>query len=146
MFSDSALKVVFTTLYVDVKEPADLKWISSRLVTRISPHNQTQKLVGARRALSYLPPGRFASSLCVERSDVFALLLSSLPSPVSGLPLSALRRVVGLTGLEPVTLRLSSACSNQLSYRPQGFEFQKKVEAWGFEPQTYSLQSYRSTN
>ncbi len=28
--------------------------------------------------------------------------------------------VVGLTGLEPVTLRLSSACSNQLSYRPIG--------------------------
>src|SRR5436309_14704031 len=27
-------------------------------------------------------------------------------------------RKVGLTGLEPVTLRLSSACSNQLSYRP----------------------------
>jgi hypothetical protein len=29
--------------------------------------------------------------------------------------------MVGLTGFEPVTLRLSSACSNQLSYRP-GFE------------------------
>src|SRR6266404_679946 len=28
---------------------------------------------------------------------------------------------VGLTGLEPVTLRLSSACSNQLSYRPAKF-------------------------
>ena len=28
-------------------------------------------------------------------------------------------RPVGLTGLEPVTLRLSSACSNQLSYRPR---------------------------
>lgn len=26
--------------------------------------------------------------------------------------------LVGLTGLEPVTLRLSSVCSNQLSYRP----------------------------
>ncbi len=26
--------------------------------------------------------------------------------------------VVGLTGLEPVTPRLSSACSNQLSYKP----------------------------
>ena len=26
--------------------------------------------------------------------------------------------MVGLTGFEPVTLRLSSACSNQLSYRP----------------------------
>ena len=25
---------------------------------------------------------------------------------------------MGLTGFEPVTLRLSSACSNQLSYRP----------------------------
>ncbi len=28
--------------------------------------------------------------------------------------------VVGVTGFEPVTLRLSSACSNQLSYRPPG--------------------------
>ena len=31
-----------------------------------------------------------------------------------------LLKMVGLTGLEPVTLRLSSACSNQLSYRPLG--------------------------
>ncbi len=51
---------------------------------------------------------------------------------------------VGLTGLEPVTLRLSSACSNQLSYRPCGSA--SMVEARGFEPLTYSLQSYRSTN
>lgn len=28
--------------------------------------------------------------------------------------------MVGLIGLEPMTLRLSSACSNQLSYRPDG--------------------------
>ena len=27
--------------------------------------------------------------------------------------------MVGVTGLEPVTLRLSSACSNQLSYTPE---------------------------
>ena len=27
-------------------------------------------------------------------------------------------KVVGVTGIEPVTLRLSSACSNQLSYTP----------------------------
>ncbi len=26
--------------------------------------------------------------------------------------------LVGVTGVEPVTLRLSSACSNQLSYTP----------------------------
>ena len=29
-----------------------------------------------------------------------------------------LNQVVGVTGFEPVTLRLSSACSNQLSYTP----------------------------
>ena len=29
------------------------------------------------------------------------------------------RKMVGVTGLEPVTLRLSSACSNQLSYTPR---------------------------
>ena len=28
------------------------------------------------------------------------------------------KKVVGVTGFEPVTLRLSSACSNQLSYTP----------------------------
>ena len=41
--------------------------------------------------------------------------------------------MVGLTGLEPVTLRLSSACSNQLSYRPRfaatppNFEFRLPI-------------------
>ena len=29
-----------------------------------------------------------------------------------------IKQVVGVTGFEPVTLRLSSACSNQLSYTP----------------------------
>ena len=48
--------------------------------------------------------------------------------------------LVGLTGLEPVTLRLSSACSNQLSYRPNLVELRR------LELLTYSLQSYRSTN
>ena len=37
--------------------------------------------------------------------------------------------LVGLTGFEPVTLRLSSACSNQLSYRPA----LKTVQAGGAE-------------
>ena len=30
-------------------------------------------------------------------------------------------QLVGLTGLEPVTPRLSSVCSNQLSYRPSSY-------------------------
>ena len=55
--------------------------------------------------------------------------------------------MVGVAGFEPATLRLSSACSNQLSYTPNGEPLlNEMVEAWGFEPQTYSLQSYRSTN
>jgi hypothetical protein len=35
---------------------------------------------------------------------------------------------MGLTGLEPVTLRLSSACSNQLSYRPSEKRFNAGIE------------------
>ena len=62
--------------------------------------------------------------------------------------------LVGLIGLEPMTLRLSSACSNQLSYRPKnlGTKFlkmllrSKSMEARGLEPRTSSLQSWRSTN
>ena len=74
--------------------------------------------------------------------------------------------MVGVTGFEPVTLRLSSACSNQLSYTPalnaelgmQSAEFlsfcilrfafciQMLVELRRLELPTYSLQSYRSTN
>jgi hypothetical protein len=62
--------------------------------------------------------------------------------------------MVGLTGVEPVTLRLSSACSNQLSYRPYSEceaitsirNFPRLVELRRVELLTYSLQSYRSTN
>ena len=54
-------------------------------------------------------------------------------------------QVVGVTGFEPVTLRLSSACSNQLSYTPI-VGYSKLVELRRFELLTYSLQSYRSTN
>jgi hypothetical protein len=38
---------------------------------------------------------------------------------------------MGLTGLEPVTLRLSSACSNQLSYRP-GAAARRQIVDFGF--------------
>ena len=59
------------------------------------------------------------------------------------------RVTMGLTGFEPVTLRLSSACSNQLSYRPNyrldfaplSHSLGLVVEVRGFEPLTYSLQS-----
>ncbi len=78
--------------------------------------------------------------------------------------------MVGVRGVEPRTLRLSSACSNQLSYTPnpkcgiRSVECRMKtaanyafctmhlafctnlVELRRFELLTYSLQSYRSTN
>ena len=86
-------------------------------------------------------------------------------------PLLSLRpagEMVGPDGLEPSTPRLSSACSNQLSYKPgHGGNDQKSnskyqsiaaplalrwplrravVELRRVELLTYSLQSYRSTN
>ena len=56
------------------------------------------------------------------------------------------KQVVGVTGFEPVTLRLSSACSNQLSYTPARRCARRMVELRRLELLTYSLQSYRSTN
>ena len=38
--------------------------------------------------------------------------------PAELLRQNLIQKVVGVTGVEPVTLRLSSACSNQLSYTP----------------------------
>ena len=61
--------------------------------------------------------------------------------------------MVGPGGLEPPTPRLSSACSNQLSYEPiarQRVRDQSAatvmVEPTGIEPVTSCLQSRRSTN
>ena len=50
---------------------------------------------------------------------VFELRMS--PSSASKKSFRFLRhlQMVGVTGFEPVTLRLSSACSNQLSYTPE---------------------------
>ncbi len=47
--------------------------------------------------------------LCTANFISDRLLINGSSQPAPGM---------GLTGLEPVTLRLSSACSNQLSYRP----------------------------
>ena len=41
--------------------------------------------------------------------------------------------LVGVTGLEPVTLRLSSACSNQLSYRPDQIVRRSSIRVGGAE-------------
>src|SRR6266699_1347140 len=63
----------------------------------------------------------------IPGKDEFGLKLVAARTPhqiaAATVPQSKIRNrkskiKMGLTGLEPVTLRLSSACSNQLSYRP----------------------------
>jgi hypothetical protein len=44
-------------------------------------------------------------------------------------------KMVGVTGVEPVTLRLSSACSNQLSYTPNAASPQSQISNLEFEIQ-----------
>ena len=66
-------------------------------------------------------------------------------------PFKHLLKMVGPDGLEPSTPRLSSACSNQLSYEPkmklEESEFGRNlVEPDGIEPTTPCLQSRCSTN
>ena len=51
--------------------------------------------------------------------------------------------MVGSSGLEPPTSRLSGVCSNRLSYKP---ETKAMVEINGIEPLTSCVQSRRSTN
>ena len=58
----------------------------------------------------------------MSKSDLLLVRMTSFitgsRSCAAGLTGQSLREMVGLAGLEPATPRLSSACSNQLSYRP----------------------------
>ena len=71
--------------------------------------------------------------------------LGSVADP-EGEELLCTDRMVGQAGLEPATPRLSSACSNQLSYRPLVFAGLALVELRRLELLTSCLQSRRSTN
>ncbi len=64
-----------------------------------------------------------------RREALFATRMSIFPSLLLQLPLRLPPSLVGLTGLEPVTPRLSSVCSNQLSYRPIA-SFPRRPLAW----------------
>jgi hypothetical protein len=67
--------------------------------------DRTGDLLLAKQALSQLSYGPWRRELNPE-----------IGAPI--LPFSSLSWLVGLGGLEPPTPRLSSVCSNQLSYRP----------------------------
>ena len=57
--------------------------------------------------------------LCIVVKERTGEESAGVVTPAPSLPENCFQ-VVGVTGFEPVTLRLSSACSNQLSYRPGG--------------------------
>ena len=64
-------------------------------------------------------PDNIASANCfVIKRPSFVTGPASRSALRRGSFLFSLRKLVGVTGFEPVTLRLSSACSNQLSYTP----------------------------
>jgi hypothetical protein len=56
--------------------------------------------------------------LCVVVKEPAKPSQHALLKPAELLRRNLIQKVVGVTGVEPVTLRLSSACSNQLSYTP----------------------------
>ena len=93
-------KVVFLPFYTVVKDL--LLAQSSR------PH----------RKMFYFPMNFLTSSPLFLFFSSPIRLFASLPLCLFASACSHSFLLVGLTGLEPVTLRLSSACSNQLSYRP----------------------------
>ena len=110
MNRNSANCICPDSLYVVVKEhdqnlPPELfepgRAASEKFILTPWPARASLRLVTAPRIA---PPSRF--------------------SPEDGLWRAAspwfrcARKLVGVTGVEPVTLRLSSACSNQLSYTP----------------------------
>ena len=88
-----ALLLLFSYLCVVVKEHADLQ----------SPEPFKPR------------PYRFGKSFCISSAGHPAALRLW---PACADRASPRARLVGVTGFEPVTLRLSSACSNQLSYTP----------------------------
>ena len=84
-------------MYADVKEPAGASIVlPCGLVFRVSSSLPNSK--NGRCLLAFL----LSLTAAIPRRLLFAELLEG----------------VGVAGFEPATLRLSSACSNQLSYTP----------------------------
>ena len=100
-------------------------------------------------------PRKVPGTSCFDLACFNCVSLHRFPAP---------SQMVDPVGLEPTTPALSRRCSNQLSYGSMIWVMDRaaqiiaivcskfipnspqKVEAWGFEPQTSSLQSWRSTN
>src|SRR5712691_10666028 len=93
--------------------------IDLRIPSGGARRDRTDDLMLAKHALSQLSYGPVPEDECLSRSPSLALRRSSLRSRRACLAEAAeQRRLVGLGRLELPTSRLSSARSNQLSYKP----------------------------
>ena len=123
---------------------------------------RSPKLIAAccvlRRLMKPRHPSIAVTGLC-KRSHILGVYLTHLHKTTLNFQRTKLndrspafltkspREMVGPDGLEPSTPRLSSACSNQLSYEPMVPSGRKAlVEPTGFEPVTPCLQSRCSTS
>jgi hypothetical protein len=129
--------------------PPDFIALGSREPRTTGFRRWLKSSISKNRSRDQLCSSELVCSFAVRKKTNFLFSMwmskSGLPFPINLFRFLrfVLRRVVGQTGLEPVTPRLSSVCSNQLSYRPSWI---KLVEVTGFEPMTSCLQSRRSTN
>ena len=93
--------------------------------------NQTQLYLLSEVVIYLLPVCRCQRT--IEPSNaargILDFRVSSSFQTQNGVLLHFFPEVVGVTGFEPVTLRLSSACSNQLSYTPM-----IRISAFNWEP------------
>ena len=72
-----------------------------------------QRTARSRRGRGFEAPRRFGFG-----QNNCRLAIADCEFGIRNLQFAICNPMVGVTGLEPVTLRLSSACSNQLSYTP----------------------------
>ena len=89
------------------------RWLSPRSPRRLSFVNYLEVVI-------FFPNMRMSKNHAHGRSRGTLSNPNILPFSIGKIQNAQTTEVVGLIGLEPMTLRLSSACSNQLSYRPEG--------------------------
>ena len=73
--------------------------------------------------------GKFVCASGLVARDQLSVCAWPAFAPSFGAAFFAERKMVGVPGFEPGTLRLSSACSNQLSYTPNRSSERVSVEA-----------------
>ena len=117
---------------------------------QITPRHPSMAVTGFMQTLNILGVYFTLLPIRLSKNEIVFVVVSHHPTwtnrPICPI---YLEYMVGPDGLEPSTPRLSSACSNQLSYEPvvgKCVSRRRLVEPVGFEPATPCLQSRCSAN